>query len=281
MRIDSQISLWKQAPGSARRHPRFPGEDRAFLPEHIEPILARNRFDGGLLVSTGGEVEEIAQLVAWCETSALLKGIVLAWNDRAAVAESPALTAALRGYWTLADSTDISEAAAHCGAEGLALDIIPGVNGLGSASLAAVASANPGTPIVLAHAGSPPLEQHALAEWMEGMRTLAKEPNIHVKLSGFWSTALDAWNVATLQSLVVFLINEFGANRLLFGSDWPFCLPAHSWKECLARFTQSIGARKMDFRELLLGENAARVYRLPRQEAELLSPEADFLKPNG
>ena len=280
MRIDSQISLWKQAPGSARRHPRFPGEDRAFLPEHIEPILARNRFDGGLLVGTGGEAEEVAQLVAWCTESALLKGVVLAWGEGSAPVETAALNGVLRGYWVSANAA-VGDAAAHCGARGLALDIVPGGNGYDAGTIASAARANPGTPIVLAHAGGPPLESRALAQWMEAMRALAGVPNVHVKLSGFWSTALDAWNLATLQSLIVFLIDAFGAGRLLFGSDWPFCLPAHSWKECLARFTQSIGARKMDFRELLLGENAARVYRLPQPDAALLSPEAHFLKPNG
>lgn len=249
------------------------------MPEHIEPILARNRFDGALLVSTGSEAEEIAQLLAWCEQSAMLKGVVLAWGEGPAAVEPAALNGVLRGYWVDSNAA-VDDAAATCSARGVALDIVHGGTGFEAGTIAAAASANPGTPIVLAHAGGPPLEQHALAEWMEAMRALAKEPNVHVKLSGFWSTALDTWNLATVQSLIVFLIDTFGAGRLLFGSDWPFCLPAHSWKECLARFTQSIGARKMDFRELLLGENAVRVYRLPRPDAELLSPETHFLKPN-
>lgn len=266
MRIDTQISLWKETPGSARRHPRFPGDERAFLPEHIEPILARNRFDGGLLVSTGEEAGEIAQLAAWCRESAMLKGLVLAWSARGTSAASPApeeLKDVLRGYWVRAGDAAIDEVAAYCGANGLALDITPHESGFDPHSLAQTARANPNTPLVLARIGSPPLEREALAQWMEAIRGLAREPNVHVKLSGLWSTSLGEWNIATLQSLFVFLIERFGERRLLFGSDWPFCLPAHSWKECLARFTQSIGARTMGFRESLLGENAARVYGLP------------------
>lgn len=263
MRIDSHISLWKQVPESARRHLRFPGDERAFLPEHIAPILTRNRFDGGLLISTGTETAEIDQLVAWCEESTILKGIVHAWGEGASKQETDALQAVLRGYWVEAGSSALHEAAAHCETKGLALDVIPGKSEFEPGSLAATARSFPRTPFLVAHAGCPPLEHEALAEWMASMRSLAEEPNVHVKLSGLWSTAFDKWNIATLQSLVVFLIEQFGERRLLFGSDWPFCLPAHSWKECLARFTQSIGARTMDFREFLLGENAARIYGLP------------------
>lgn len=53
---------------------------------------------------------------------------------------------------------------------------------------------------------------------------------------------------------------RIGEHRLPFGSDWPYSLPQHSWKGCLARFTQAIGARRIPFREALLGDNAARVY---------------------
>ncbi|MCC6262558.1 MAG: amidohydrolase family protein [Bryobacterales bacterium] len=269
MRIDTQISLWKETPDCARKHPRFPGEDRAFLPEHIEPILARNRFDGGLLVSTGGEAAEIAQLAAWCKESRLLHGLVLAWVAQTESApELEEWGGVLRGYWARAGSTAIAEAAAHCERNGLALDIAPAANGFHLRSLAEIARTNSNTPLVLAHAGAPPLGHGELAHWMEEMRALAREPNVHVKLSGFWSTSLDEWNLATLQSLVGFLLEQFGERRLLFGSDWPFCLPAHSWKECLARFTQAIGARKMSFRELLLGDNAARVYGLPASLGE-------------
>jgi L-fuconolactonase len=54
----------------------------------------------------------------------------------------------------------------------------------------------------------------------------------------------------------------FGPRRLMFGSDWPNALPEHSWKENLARFTQSIGAQSIEVREELLGGTAARFYAL-------------------
>jgi len=44
----------------------------------------------------------------------------------------------------------------------------------------------------------------------------------------------------------------FGPERLMFGSEWPLRLPDVTWKESLAAFTQSIGARSLEVREQLL-----------------------------
>ncbi|MDZ7637729.1 MAG: amidohydrolase family protein [Bryobacterales bacterium] len=279
MRIDAHISLWKEAPASARLHRHFPGDDRTFLPEHIEPILARNRFDGGLLIATGSETGEIEQLARWCRESALLHGMVLAWGDGAMPSQTPetlfamGATSLLRGYWVEDNSRVLREAARHCGMRGLALDVRPSAHPLAAEALLETAREFPELQMVLVHAGLPPLEHKALEGWMASVTRLAGHANVHCKLSGLWSSGLGEWNIATLQSLVSFLIEQFGERRLLFASDWPFCLPAKSWKECLARFTQSIGPRPMDFREALLGDNAARIYRLSTALEPDVSPD--------
>jgi len=54
----------------------------------------------------------------------------------------------------------------------------------------------------------------------------------------------------------------FGPDRLMFGSDWPVCLLAGTWKEVLAAFTQAVGPLPLEDRSRILGETAARFYRL-------------------
>jgi L-fuconolactonase len=55
----------------------------------------------------------------------------------------------------------------------------------------------------------------------------------------------------------------WGEDRVVFGSDWPVCLTAaRSWKEVLAVLTQSLGPMSQDAHAKLLGENAARYYKL-------------------
>jgi L-fuconolactonase len=48
----------------------------------------------------------------------------------------------------------------------------------------------------------------------------------------------------------------------MFGSDWPVCTIAGTWKEVLAALTQAIGPQTIDIREKLLGSTAARFYGL-------------------
>ena len=83
------------------------------------------------------------------------------------------------------------------------------------------------------------------------LSALARCPNIYCKLAGI---------VANRQPLVQSAIDAFGPGRLMFASLWPSLLPEHAWKAALAGFTQSIGARTMEFREQLLGDTAARFY---------------------
>lgn len=268
MRIDAHISLWQQPPAEAHAHPRFPGEERDFVPAHIEPILARNRFDGAIVFTAGSSAREAETLGAWCAVSPSLLGLSARWpDDASSTAPPPHLkhlraTGTLCGIWSRMGAAKLADAVRFCAANGLAVDIVANGEPFFAESLLPLAGAHPEVPFVLAHAAVPPLAHEALHVWREQMLRLAAHPNVHCKLSALWSSSLEEWNLATLQSLFAFALETFGERRILFGSDWPYCLPAHSWKETLARFTQGLGARTMEFREEVLGNTAARVYRV-------------------
>ena len=56
------------------------------------------------------------------------------------------------------------------------------------------------------------------------------------------------------------MLRVFGPRRVMFGSEWPTCLPDAIWKEALAIFTQALGSQSMETREELLGGAAQRFY---------------------
>jgi L-fuconolactonase len=86
---------------------------------------------------------------------------------------------------------------------------------------------------------------------------------MHVKLSGMITEADWAnWKAEDLKPYVQHVLRLFGPDRLMFGSDWPVCLLAGSWKEVLAAFTQAIGAQPIEIRSRLLGETAQKFYKL-------------------
>ncbi len=117
--------------------------------------------------------------------------------------------------------------------------------------------------MVVDHIAKPPIAAGRMNGWAEDMARVAKIPAVFCKLSGMITEAdPGGWKAEHLRPFVAHVLNLFGPGRLMFGSDWPVCTLAGSWKEVLAAFTQCIGPQSVAVREKLLGGTAAAFYRL-------------------
>ena len=88
---------------------------------------------------------------------------------------------------------------------------------------------------VLDHAGKPPLASGDLAAWARDVRRLAALPNVAVKLSGLVTEAdWGTWTVVDLRPAVDVVLDAFGPDRTMTGSDWPVCLLAATYPEVTA-----------------------------------------------
>lgn len=106
------------------------------------------------------------------------------------------------------------------GARGLAFDICVLARQLPIA--AALARACPNQPLVLDHCGVPDIAGGGFAEWARGIDALAALPHVCLKLSGITAyCAPGTANLATLKPWVDHVITAFGADRVLWGGDWP------------------------------------------------------------
>ena len=106
------------------------------------------------------------------------------------------------------------------GARGLAFDICVLARQLPIA--AALARACPNQPLVLDHCGVPDIAGGGFAEWARGIDALAALPHVCLKLSGITAyCAPGPANLATLKPWVDHVITAFGADRVLWGGDWP------------------------------------------------------------
>lgn len=106
--------------------------------------------------------------------------------------------------------------------EGLAYDAAVRPEQLGSVLTAARRVS--GLRMVLNHLGNPTLNPGLSAEWRAITTALANLPNVAVKLTGLTNLAGASWTVETLRQAVEISLEEFGAGRVMFGSDWPVCL---------------------------------------------------------
>lgn len=90
----------------------------------------------------------------------------------------------------------------------------------------ALAASVPDLAIVLDHLGKPaigtadaPLEPSP--EWIGDLRELASSPQVHCKLSGLPAETGGVWTDAQLTPFLDAALDAFGAERLMWGSDWP------------------------------------------------------------
>lgn len=130
------------------------------------------------------------------------------------------------------------------------------------AAAAEVAAANPGTLMIVNHAGMPRLQEpDGWEQWRRGMRVLREHPNVVVKLSGFGMFDR-AWTDAMVRPYVLETIDLFGVDRCLFASNFPVDRPARPYAEVFAAFSRLVEGCTGAERGALFHDNAVRIYRL-------------------
>ena len=135
------------------------------------------------------------------------------------------------------------------------------------AGAAELAAACPGVTFVLQHAGMlEDLSAAGRAEWRAGMERLAGCPNVCAKLSAFGTFIHrnDAVHVARILRDTVAI---FGADRCLFGSNFPIEKLWTSYGALLGAFIDAAAPLDDDARSAIFGKTAERVYRLQRAPA--------------
>ncbi len=127
---------------------------------------------------------------------------------------------------------------------------------------AAVARAFPATPIVLNHTGFPwDRSEAGLAAWRRGMETLAREPNVHVKISEF-GLKDQAWDYEANRRVVLEAIAIFGIGRAIFASNFPVAGLRIGYGALVAAMSRMLGGFAPADRERFFWRNAKAFYRL-------------------
>jgi predicted TIM-barrel fold metal-dependent hydrolase len=121
----------------------------------------------------------------------------------------------------------------------------------------------PDVNFVLDHCGNPQVKEQVFDPWRQHILEVSKFPNVVCKVSGILANAdLEKWTPEDLRPYVEHVIECFGWDRVMFGSDWPVCTLAASlrkWVETLTLLTRDAGEENQ---QKLFYKTAARVYRL-------------------
>lgn len=275
MRIDSHQHYWNPdlihyswmppAPNPLRRN---------YLPEDLEPMLKAAQFDGSVVVQAAQVPEEAAFLLNLAAKHKSLLGVV-AWVDLQdekvgqvldQLQKNPKFVGVRHIYhdepevdWIL--KPNVIRGLKELQRRKIPYDVLVRPQHL--PYIPSLIEKLPDLPMVIDHIAKPNIKEGIFEGWAQDMERIAKHPKMFCKVSGMITEADHKnWKSEQLAPYVQYVIKLFGLDRLMFGSDWPVCTLAGSWKEVLAAFTQACGPIAADERAKIMGQTAVKFYGL-------------------
>lgn len=276
MIVDAHHHLWRVSRGDYHwMSPDVPLLARDYLADDLRPILRRAGVDKTVLVQAAQTGAETDFLLTLATETDFIAGVVgwLDFEDAAFPAKLEALMrrpkfVGLRPM--LQDHEDdayllrpsVLANLRHLAATGVAFDILTFPRHL--PAVLRMLDALPDLRAVIDHLSKPPVASGRLEGWAEDMARVAGFPGVFCKVSGLVTEARHSdWSPGDLAPYVRHVLDVFGADRLMFGSDWPVCLLAASYTEVL-NATRSILDPVLDAEGMtkVYGGNAVTFYRL-------------------
>ncbi|SDM33759.1 L-fuconolactonase [Streptomyces sp. cf386] len=250
---------------------------RNFTVDDLAPEADAAGVDRTVLVQTITDAEETPEFLALAAEHDLIAGVV-GWTDltRPDVAEELARLRELPGgrylkgirhqvqgepdpEWLL--RADVRRGLSAVAEAGLVYDLVVLPHQLPACVKAA--ADHPDLTFVLDHLGKPPIASGEREPWETGVRALAAVSNTVCKLSGMVTEAdLASWTVDDLRPYADVVLDAFGPERLMFGSDWPVCTVAATYGQVVGTAEQLTAALSDAEQTQLFEGTAARCYGL-------------------
>ncbi|MCX5317026.1 amidohydrolase [Streptomyces sp. NBC_00154] len=277
MRIDAHHHVWDLVVRDQPWTAGLPVLRKSFDMEELHPLLDAHGIDATCLVQTVCVAEETPELLLLAAADPAISGVV-GWTDLTAVDAADRLAALQAGpgrgalvgirhqvqqepdpRWLC--RPDVRRGLEAVGAAGLAFDLL--VTPPQLAAAVETVRDLPGVRFVLDHGGKPEIADGRVEPWRTAIAELGAAPNVAVKLSGLTTEAdHGSWTVDQLRPYTETLLDSFGPDRVMFGSDWPVCLLAGSYDTTIAAAEALTGKLDEAERAQVFGGTAAHWYGL-------------------
>ncbi len=126
----------------------------------------------------------------------------------------------------------------------------------------ALVKATPDVRHAVNHCGGPNIKGGELEPWATHIRELAAFENVHCKVSGIVTTASENWTPEELKPYIRHLVAAFGYQRLMFGSDWPVCTLAATYREWVVALLYAVADASDAEKNRLFYQNALEFYAI-------------------
>jgi len=266
MRIDSHQHFWKASRGDYHwMGPAVPVLCRDYLPEDLQPLLAKNGIDKTILVQAAQTKAETDFLLGLAIQHDFIAGVI-GWLDM----DNPNFPKELEIYSKkpkflgirpmLQDLADddwilrprVVDSLKVITERDIPFEFLTFTRHL--PHVLKVLELVPRLRAVVDHVSKPEIKNQKLDPWRSLMADVAKHKNVYCKLSGMITEANHkSWTADDLRPYVEHVLESFGADRVMYGSDWPVCLLAGT-------YDQVINALQIILKPHLNGQQAAAVF---------------------
>jgi L-fuconolactonase len=276
VRIDGHQHFWKVSRGDYPwMTPHVPVLYRDYGPKDLKPCLTKHKIDRTILVQAAPTVAETDFLLELARPETFVAGVV-GWLDMEAenfagqfavyrrkpkfIGIRPMLQDIPEDDYIL--KPRVMQSLDLVARAGFPFDFLTYTRHLPYVLLAL--ERVPGLRAVVDHISKPEIKAQKLEPWKSLIRELAQHRNVYCKLSGMITEAdHQQWTPDHLRPYVDHVIECFGSERVMFGSDWPVCLRAGTYDRVVDAL-DSILSRSLSesWRAAVFGSNAERFYRL-------------------
>jgi len=275
MKIDSHQHFWRY--DSARD--AWITDDMAvlkhdFLPHQLARELDTNGIDASVAVQAGQSENETLFLLELAEKNRRIAGVV-GWVDLLSPRVSERLEhfshfEKVRGFRHIAQAEsddrflareDFVKGVAQLRQFGFTFDILIYAKQLPAAI--ELVSRHPEQRFVIDHVAKPEIKAKNIDLWAKQMCQIAQDKNVLCKVSGLVTEGdWHNWKPEDFKPYLDVVLEAFGADRLMFGSDWPVCLLAATYRQVKQLIDDYVKGFSEADKARIFGGNAARFYAL-------------------
>ncbi|MDO6516986.1 amidohydrolase family protein [Zobellia uliginosa] len=275
MTIDSHQHFWNYEPV---KHSWIDDEmssiRKDFLPEYLKKVYQENGIDGCVAVQADQTLEETDFLLELAKQNDFIRGVV-GWADLRSehidsVLEKYSADKFLKGWrHVVQGEADHNFLLRPNFLRGISLlekydytyDILVFPHQLGA--VLEFVRKFPNQRFVIDHIAKPYIKDGFYDGWALLMKEIGKQENVCCKLSGMITEAdYNSWTPEQLHPYMHLVLEAFGSERVMFGSDWPVCLVAGNYGQVKGVVTDFISTLGEQDQQMIMGANAVAFYNL-------------------
>jgi len=246
-----------------------------FLPPDLEPLLDANGIQGCIAVQADQSETETNFLLALAEEYDFIKGVV-GWIDLCSPnihsrLEYYSQFPKLKGFRHILQAEPVEfmlkaeflRGVAALSNFGFTYDILIYPKHL-PVTLDLIQSRGLSDhAFIIDHLAKPDIKSGLFSNWEAEMKQIASFDNVYCKLSGMITEAdLKNWKREDIFPYLDKVFGFFGAERLMFGSDWPVCKLAGEYDVVCGLVDDYLSKLSIREQELVWGKNAETFYKL-------------------